>query len=447
MSGRDPERRGSVVELLVEELDGESAPTGRRRGGGERLRVPHGVPGDRLLARPVEPGRAALLEVLEPSPDRVDPPCLLSRTCGNCPWMSVSLERQRRLREGLVYRWLEEEIGLGREEIPEALSIRSAGDGLGYRSRARFQVGLGGRLIGFHLRRGPRVVEVPDCPLLSRTLARLYRGARRVLTREPVRDLTGFELVCADGGKRAGQGALLLNPRDRAPAGAASLAARLVAALPLLTGVAWQGGSTGRTWVETRVGPADESLGEKVLVRKEVTSFSQVNDAANALLVEEVLRALAPAPRRVLELHAGSGNLSLPLAAAGHELLSVETHPAATAALEATVRGAPGLEGSLRVAREDAGRVLARAKGAGEPFDAVVLDPPRSGAGRLTADLLRLGAGRIVLVSCRPRTLARDLVPLIRGGYRLARVAPLDFFPHTRHVEAVVRLDRGMRAT
>jgi 23S rRNA (uracil1939-C5)-methyltransferase len=442
MSSRPRDRLGRAVEVLVQGLDGEASPRARPVGGGAELRVPHGVPGDRLLVREAGGGWARILEILDPSPDRVEPPCVLSRTCGNCPWMSVSLAAQRRAREDLVYRWIEKEAGVPRGEIPEALGLHAVGEGLGYRSRARFQAGLGGKLLGFHLRRGPRVLEVLSCPLLSPPLDSLFRSLRRVLSARPVPDLTGLEVVSAAGEEGAAEGAVLLNPRDRAPEEASELAARLLAEVPGLAGVAWQGGSSGRPWVDAAVGPADASLGGPVAVRREAGAFSQVNDGANALLVEEVLRALATAPLRLLELHAGSGNLSLPLAAAGHDLLSVESQPRALAALKISARDLPEGSGPLRALREDAGRALARAADDGTRFDAALLDPPRSGVGKLAADLLRLGPARLVLVSCRPPALARDLVPLLHGGYRLSRVVPIDFFPHTRHVEAVVRLDR-----
>lgn len=447
MSSSASEGSGRTLEVLVQGLDGEASPPALPAGGGEALRIPHAVPGDRLLVQATGESRGRILEILEPSPDRVEPPCLLSRTCGNCPWMSVSLAAQRRAREELVYRWIEEETSLARPEIPEALSLRTVGDGLAYRSRARFQAGLEGRVLGFHLRRGPRVVEVARCPLLSAPLDRLYRSLRRALRSRPVPDLTGFEVVSAADGGGESAGTVFLNPRDRAPSYAIEVARRLLRSVDGLVGVAWQGGAAGRTRVEVPVGPADSTLGGRVAVRREAGAFSQVNDGANALLVEEILRAAGPTAGRVLELHSGSGNLSLPLAAAGHDVSAVETDPVAHSALEASSREIRGGRGAFRAVRGDAGRVLALAADRGERFDVVVLDPPRSGAGPLATDLLRLGAQRLVLVSCRPRGLARDLVPLLRGGYRLSRIVPIDFFPHTRHVEAVARLDRCGRAS
>lgn len=428
-----------TFEVVVGPLDEQAAPLAVARHRGKPVRVPHGVPGDRLQVRQTEPGWASVVEILEPSPDRVAPPCPHVNACGNCPWMSVAPAAQRRARERLVYEYLERHGVARRSAIPEARSLRAAGSDLGYRTRARFQVGSEGRAIGFHRRHAPRVVDITRCPLLSLPLAALYRDLRRILLDEPVPDLTGLELMVAGSGPSAGEGVAFLNPRDRAPAGADGTARRLLEAVPALAGVAWPGGGRGRTWLEVPVGPAAPGAGPMVMVRREAGTFSQVHDRANALLVEEVLRALAPPPRRILELYAGSGNLSLPLVAAGHRVRAVETDARAVAAMVAARPAeAPGsLEGEVT----DAGKALRRATAGDERWGAVLLDPPRSGFGRLAGDLLRLRPARLVAVSCRPGVLARDLPPLIEGGYRLTRVVPLDFFPHTPHLEVVVRLD------
>jgi 23S rRNA (uracil1939-C5)-methyltransferase len=428
-----------TFEVVVDPLDDRAAPPARPRHGGEPVRVPHGVPGDRLLVRRTEPGWAAMVEILAPSPDRVDAPCPHADTCGNCPWMSIAPAAQRRARERLVYACLERQGVTRRSEIPGACALRTAGPDLGYRTRARFQVGERGRAIGFHRRHAPRVVDIARCPLLAPPLAALYRDLRRVLQDEPVPDLTGLELMVAGSGPMAGEGVAFLNPRDRAPAGAGGLARGLLDAVPALAGVAWPGGGRGRTWLEVPVGPADPGAGPTVSVRREAGTFSQVHDRANTLLVQEVLRALAPPPRRILELYAGSGNLSLPLVAAGHRVRAVETDARAVAAMGAA-RPAEAPD-ALEVEASDAGKALRRAATGDENWNAVLLDPPRSGFGRLAGDLLRLRPARLVAVSCRPGILARDLPPLIEGGYRVTRVVPLDFFPHTPHLEVVVRLD------
>jgi 23S rRNA (uracil1939-C5)-methyltransferase len=356
--------------------------------------------------------------------------------------MSVSLEAQRRAREELVYRWLAEHAGVARGEIAEARPLRFAGGGLRYRSRARFQAGLDGRALGFHRIESHRVVEVRDCPLLAPPLLALYREVRERLLAAPVSDLTGLELLVAASGEEEGRGVVFLNPRDRAPARAGELAATLLDGVSGLVGVLWQGGTAGRSWIRVPVGPADSSAGPAVVARRDGRCFSQVNDGANALLLEEVLSLLAIGPRRVLELFAGSGNLTLPLAAAGHAVRAVESDPAAIDVLRASwpSRGHAGSAGSVEAVADDAVLALAQEARSGARWDAVLLDPPRSGWARMTRDLLRLLPPQIVAVSCRPQVLARDLRPLVEAGYRIERVTPLDFFPQTRHTEVVVGL-------
>jgi 23S rRNA (uracil1939-C5)-methyltransferase len=164
-----------------------------------------------------------------------------------------------------------------------------------------------------------------------------------------------------------------------------------------------------------------------------VGSFTQVNPAANLLLVRTVVDFVA-AGARVLDLFCGAGNLSLPLARVATSVVAVDqdgggvTDGAASAA-------AAGLT-NIRFEADAADRFLRRHGLAAASV--VVLDPPRSGATTVATQLARLTPARIVYVSCEPTTLARDARTLVAAGYTVDRVQVIDLFPQTEHVETVL---------
>jgi 23S rRNA (uracil1939-C5)-methyltransferase len=172
--------------------------------------------------------------------------------------------------------------------------------------------------------------------------------------------------------------------------------------------------------------------GAPFTIRQRGWSFSQPAFEANLLLVKTVIEALGePVPKRVLELYAGSGNFTLPLAALGVRVFAVEGDRQA----------ARDLSENLTRAQQQAQVVAAPVKLALQrisDLDAVLLDPPRIGAADIMPALAGLAPPRIVYVSCDPATLARDLRHLSERGYRVDDVKTLDLFPQTFHVECVV---------
>jgi 23S rRNA (uracil1939-C5)-methyltransferase len=165
-------------------------------------------------------------------------------------------------------------------------------------------------------------------------------------------------------------------------------------------------------------------------------TFYQVNLEINALLVEAVGRLTDELePAALLDLYAGAGNLSLPLAARGLPLVLIEQGRSSTADARRTVKRL-GLQVDVRDG--DAG-----AFEAGDAFfDVVLLDPPRAGAPGLLPSLLITRPKAILYVSCNPSALARDLRPARQAGYTLDRVELFDMFPQTPHVEVIARLVR-----
>jgi 23S rRNA (uracil1939-C5)-methyltransferase len=158
-----------------------------------------------------------------------------------------------------------------------------------------------------------------------------------------------------------------------------------------------------------------------------------VNPAGNRLLVRTVVDLVDPGAT-VLDLFCGAGNLSLPIARVAASVVGVDQDEGGVADAAASARAA-GL-GTVRFETAAADRFLRRRGLAGAAL--VILDPPRTGAAQVVAQLARLEPPRILYVSCDPATLARDVRALAGAGYTVDRVQPIDLFPQTEHVETVL---------
>ncbi len=367
--------------------------------------------------------RARLLEVVEPSPDRVEPPCPYVPDCGGCDLQHASVEAQRRLKTRVV---IEQLTRLGRLEDPPVEPCRAVGPATGYRMQARLHADDDGRL-GFHRAGSDEVVAIDTCLVLR---------AETQALRETVGDATGADEVTVRAHQDQAVATIAPGPGPlELPDGTFDL--RLEQ--PDGTAVAMRG--TGEVTVEV--------AGLELTVPAD--AFFQVGPDAAAALVTHVLEAATGTSDdgldglEVWDLYAGVGLLSLPLARAGGHVLAVEGHAAAARAA-ADNAAANGLD--IEVVTGPVGRVVGRiqrGEDARPQPDVVVLDPPRVGAGeRTVADLLALAPRRIVYVACDPAALARDANHLVTGGYRLRRAVPLDLFPMTHHVEVVATFEAQM---
>jgi 23S rRNA (uracil1939-C5)-methyltransferase len=171
------------------------------------------------------------------------------------------------------------------------------------------------------------------------------------------------------------------------------------------------------------------------------TAFFQTNVAAAAILVRLVLEEIDQA-QRVLDLYCGSGLFSLPIAMRGASVTAIEENRQAIADAEANVRLNRVPAGRIRFIPARVEDALARV--AREPWDAVVLDPPRQGCppAVISGVFERMRPTRVVYVSCSPEALATDLPVILKAGYRVVRAQPVDMFPHTDHIETVMAFER-----
>jgi len=397
--------------------------------------VPGALPGERArieIAHVGVHGRAfaELLEVLEPSPDRITAICPRFLDCGGCDLLHASAAFQARFKRQRVIDALYTE-GLRGVEVDPCVASPQI---LGYRALAKMIVGPDGTL-GSYAPRSHDIVDMGGCrvhaPVIEGVLD-VIRGAllpehdlRYVLVRAALADQKVIVTLVVRSADALTPPALLPLLIDRPEVVRVVMHVNDGASDVLL--------GAGPDVVLLDRGPTAERIGE-VEQGLDSGAFAQINPAAASELYRLAAEGLRPHDRTILDLYAGSGGLSLTLAAQGaRSVIGVERSPEAVRA--ATISGQK-FGAKLRfiaASVEDAIDALPRA-------DAVAVNPPRKGLSRtVIAALLRRAPVDLVYVSCDPGTLARDLATM-GSGARIARVTPVDLFPQTRHVETVVTL-------
>ena len=349
-----------------------------------------------------------VLEVIEPGAERVKPECDYYGVCGGCVSQHVSAAAQLRSKVKSVQDALRRigHFAPDSYEMPEAWS----GASYGYRARARFSVAPGG-VVGFRRRSTRAVVDVPLCVVLDPALQRALERVRVIA--QPVKIVEEIKAVSADDKALVRLPNKLLKLDDDAQGD------ERVAVI--------RGRSRKHLTVKDGFGALAVAPGV----------FAQSNPKGNGALVKyvhELVSADAP-HRQVLELYAGSGNLTRVLVSHAEALIAVEGDASA-------VRLARKILGpDVLVEQAPVEQALMNAAKAGEQPSLVVANPPRSGFSKPAARSLRaLGPQSMVYVSCDPATLARD-VP--RLGMRPVSVRVFDLYPQTAHVEVVAHLVRS----
>jgi len=384
---------------------------------GKAVFVPGALPGETVVVRVVEDrknwARADLVDVVEASPDRVEPPCPYVPDCGGCDLQHATPDAQRRLKTRVVVEQLQR---LGRLEDPPVRDCRPVGPDTGYRTHAQMHAAPDGRL-GFRREGSHEVVPIDQCLVMT-------PASQSV--RDQVGDGTGAAEVQLRANSSKGSAAAVLHPGPgplQIPDGAFDLS------------LAQPDGSLARLRGEAVL--AEEVAG--FTFRFDASSFFQVNTGGAEAIVAEVMDVLGDVSGQLVwDLYAGVGLLSLPLARAGADVVAVEGHKPATEWLR---RNAEAADLQVGIQTADVGTFV-RAETA-DPPDAVVLDPPRTGA---REDVVRAVAGHapgtVVYVACDPAALARDVKTFADLGYRLVEARPLDLFPMTHHVEVIAHLTR-----
>lgn len=448
-------RRGDTVELAVDDLAFGGEGVGRVDG--YVLFVRGGLPGDRLRVRVTEArgrfGRATIEEVLVASPDRVTPPCPYFGRCGGCRLQHLAYPAQLAFKEKQVRDCLTRLGGVGEFELRPILP---APEPYGYRNKMEFTVDGAPAAIGLHVaERYDVVLDIERCLLQSETMNALLDEFRRqvrdraLTVWDPRTERGLLRFVAMREGRNTGEAmvnvvAAAPDVETLAPV-AEALHARVPATASVVLNVNAKKASVAVGSEEHLLRGREhiaESLGG-VTFQVSANSFFQTNTRQAERLFALVEAACElDGSETLLDLYSGTGAISLLLARRVRAVYGIEVAAAAVADAARNAR-ANGIDNCTFLAGE-VRHVLPELMQQGVRASVVVADPPRAGFHpKALSALAGLAPARIVYVSCNPSTLARDVGELVRRGYRLDWVQPVDMFPQTPHIEAVARLRRA----
>ncbi len=467
-------QKGDIVEITVERTSGDGKAVGRLDG--IVCFVEQAVPGDTVKARVWAMKKnyleARAVEIVKPSPLRVEPRCEHFGACGGCRWQNLSYDAQLEFKRQNV---VDAFTRIGGFESPDVRPVVGCDSPFYYRNKMEFTFSPfrwltaeemaaqpdqpEGVYLGLHVpQRYDKVIDVQNCWLQSETSNAILAAVREVargweLNVYSTETQTGYlrHLVVKES-KRTGQIMVNLVTSSHWPEAMKNLTELLVRHVPSITTVV-NNITNRRSMVAVGdeevvyLGPGyiEEELGD-YRFQISANSFFQTNTEQAERLYETAkdLAQLKPSDV-VYDLYCGTGTIAIYLSAGvervvGIELVASAIRDAEKNAAANRVANCYFLEGDLK------DRLTSDNDWLGEhPKPSVIVtDPPRSGMHeKVVKKIIALAPERVVYVSCNPATQARDAKLLAEGGYRLGTIQPVDMFPHTDHVEAVAVFERG----
>ncbi|TAM83569.1 MAG: class I SAM-dependent RNA methyltransferase [Acidobacteria bacterium] len=403
---------------------------------GHAVLVPFALPGERLEVETVRVAKGVVharpLRTLQAAAERVSPPCRYFGRCGGCHYQHLAIEHQVRWKAEIVRETLKR---IGKISWDHDIIAHQA-DPWNYRNQAQLKLAANqsGEIdLGFFESESHQLVPIDECLILSPRLNRVLGQLRRPEILARLRGCREIELMTDDqdhnvritfqGDPEAGDHELLANELLREVDG--------------VVAVAFPGGNGAQVFGQSGF---KYQVGE---FRYQVSAGAFFQSSRN--LLPELVKAVTDlhAGELAIDLYAGVGLFTLPLARRFRQVIGVESHAAAARDLKVNATS-HRLENVRTVAQPTADFLRRFAQA--QP-DLVVLDPPRCGAGKSTLKyLVDLQPQRVHYVACHPPTWARDLSYLLSSDYRLEGIEMFDCFPHTYHIECLARLVRQDQA-
>ncbi|ASC72196.1 putative RNA methyltransferase [Halomicronema hongdechloris C2206] len=449
-------QQGSIVEVTIVDLSNSGDGVGRWQG--RVVFVPDTVPGDQIRARLIQVkssfARGKLLQLLQPSQQRVRPACIVADKCGGCQWQPVAYTAQLVAKQQLVAAALSR-IG-GFQQVPLS-RILAAASPLGYRNKATYPLvrsPTGQVKAGYYRKGSHKLVNLNQCPVQDVRLNPLLADIKADIQQQ------GWSIYSESAqqgrlrhlslriGRRTGQMLVTLVSAQPTVPDLEHWAAIWLERYPQLVGVC-----LNHNPAKTNVifGPTTTCLAGQPYLEEQFaglwfhitpTTFFQIHTEQAERLLEVIQTELAlQGSETVIDAYCGVGSLTLPLAQRAQHCIGLEVQPEAVE--QARQNAARNGLTNVEFQAGDVGQLLPQvAQTLPQPPAVVVLDPPRRGCDRTVLEaLIALRPQRIAYMSCNPATLARDLQQLCQqGGYQLQAVQPADFFPQTAHVECVAFL-------
>ncbi|ENZ8368941.1 23S rRNA (uracil(1939)-C(5))-methyltransferase RlmD [Klebsiella aerogenes] len=418
-----------IITVTVNDLDPFGQGVARHQG--KALFIPGLLPQEQAEVVLVEDkkqyARAQVKRRLNDSPQRVAPRCPHFGVCGGCQQQHASIERQQQSKRAALSRLMKRDV----DDI-------IAAEPWGYRRRARLSLNYQPKTqqlqMGFRKANSSEIIDVVQCPVLVPQLEALLPAVRECLTSlQSQRQLGHVELVQADNGPL-----MVLRHTAALTAADKEKLERFSQTHGLSLYLAPQS-----EILEHIRGDEPWYTSDGLRLVFSPRDFIQVNDGVNQKMVRTALAWLDIQPQdRVLDLFCGMGNFTLPLAKAAASVVGVEGVPALVA--KGRENAALNELQNVTFFHENLEEDVTRQAWAKHGFDKILLDPARAGAPGVMAHIIKLAPRRMVYVSCNPATLARDSEALLQAGYRIQRLAMLDMFPHTGHLESIVLFEREL---
>ena len=407
------------------------------------------LPGEKVEVRVTDErkriGFGHVVNVHEPAPGRMTPPCPYYGRCGGCDLQHADYQTQLQLKEAIINELLGSTVDGSGAQTGLIRPIIKSPEAFGYRQRLRMKIDTRGNPAFTHFR-SRQTVAIEKCLLAAEPLnlclsqvsandefSRLASSADEFeMMLNPLTNLVALRFF------------LRRPPRPADKHSARSLTMEVsVADRVFFHGTNFaQEGPYGRDDAQL-----DKSIGlefngpSPIKLFWEVGGFSQVNLAQNTRLIELVVRLAEPGPEdRILDLYCGMGNFSIPLARRAGEVLGVEGQRSAVRS--ATRNGEINGCTNCRFVTGDVSETCRDLITSGHSFETVICDPPRRGLAELVDLVGKLARKRIVYISCDPATLGRDLQRLEAHHFSILSIQPLDMFPQTHHIETVVVLEK-----
>jgi 23S rRNA (uracil1939-C5)-methyltransferase len=440
-----------TIEKMIYGGDGLARLPADEQGRGKAVFVPFVLPDEKIEATIIgqRPGfaRARLDSILEPSPHRVKPGCPYFESCGGCQYQHAGYEHQLEIKKDILRETLKRTAKL---DLSVEIQLHPS-PSWNYRNRSRLKVHTTPEFeAGYFKMSSHELLPVEECPissaLINRGIAALWQSGRAGKVPATVAEVEFFA--------NADDTQLLVEVFAKPEAHRAALRAwaeDFRASMPEIAGV------VAFRELHNETQHNDKKLltdGTDYLMYKTAQSTYRVSAGSffqtNRFLIDELVKIVTARQSGAvaLDLYAGVGLFSTALCDMRH-IFSVESSQTSTADLSYNL---PSNGEAVRATTEQylSGSAKTRWTGKGAVFphpvvrpDLAVVDPPRGGLGeRVARSLVALGAPRVVYVSCDPVTLARDLLVLLAGGYRIEQVHLVDLFPQTYHLESVVHLAR-----
>lgn len=390
---------------------------------GRAVFVPLTVSGDVVSAEVDKDGRGRVVEVLEPSPHRVTPPCRHFGICGGCSLQHIDAPFYRGFKKDHVLAAMVRE-GLA---VPDDIGAVFIPDGTRRRANFAAMATKNGTVIGFHERRSANLRDVPDCLLITEEVRGVMERFRPF-----VADIAGMGkkmdvlIQCADGACEIGLTGKIAPGWEAQQALSDAMRACNLARISLRA----RDYEAYETLLEAR--PFYKRFGG-LSVTLAPGAFLQPSAEGETALSRFVVDGAAGATR-VADLFCGNGTFTGPLMEGGRDVIAADFAPDAIAGLRRA-----GANASVRNLFKEP---FAGAELAG--LDCVVLDPPRAGAAAQVAELAYSSVPRIIYVSCNPQSFARDAAVLVKeGGYALKKLTVVDQFIWSLHTEVAALFTRS----